>query len=550
LIKLIGSSAIRLRASCGIIAATILALATVSVVAQAAPRSLSGTFRIAGRVLNASTGEAVSRATVALLTEEDNHAVASVQSDANGRFSFEGVPAGKYPLTASKRGYRGAFYDEHDDFNSAIVTGADQQTEDLAFRLMPESVLHGVVTGDGGDPVEGANVMLFRRPHANSPGERLAQAGTTTTDDIGEYEFGNLAAGEYLVAVTASPWYAMHVGGGSGNAQPSPLDVAYPATYFDSTTDEASASPVILAGGSREVADINLHAVPALHFNVATPPKRGSGIARPELRQIVFGVQIAAESTGFLDAMATGTVEYGGVAPGHYQLVQGNPSRIVDLNATDNQDIDPGAGAPAPSVSGTLQFSGAGAAQDETNVTLEPVEEPSGRQPMLTTAHKGQFRFDAVAPGTWSIAAESGGQVLTVIALAAGGVATPGSQFTLKDRHLTLVATISRGGVRVQGFAQRGTKGAAGVMVVLVPRQPSAYHALVRRDQSDSDGSFSLRNVPRGHYTAIAIEDGWKLDWQQRDVIARFLPGGVTVTINEKSAAIVPLFEPVPVQAP
>ena len=500
-------------------------------------------------MLNASTGDPVSRATVAVLSEDDNHTVASVQSDANGNFSFERIPAGKYPLTASKRGYRTAFYDEHDDFNSAIVTGEDQQTQDLAFRLMPESVVHGVITGDGGDPVEGANVMLFRRPQATSPGERLAQVGATTTDDTGAYEFGNLAAGEYLLAVTASPWYAMHVGGRTDNSAASPLDVAYPVTYFDSTTDEASASPIVLAGGSREQADINLHAVPALRLKVATPPKQGTGIARPELRQIVFGVQISAESSGFLDAIRSGTVEFGGVAPGRYQLTQGNPPRIVDLDAYDSQEVDPAAGAPAPSVIGTLHLAGGGAVQDETNVILEPVEEGNGRQPLLATAHKGQFRFDAVPPGAWSLSADIGGQALPVISVAVGPASTSGSQFTVKDRPLSVVATISRPGVRVKGFARKGTKGAAGVMVVLVPRQPSAYRALVRRDQSDSDGSFSLRNVPAGQYTVVAIEDGWKLDWQRRDVIARFLPGGVAVTISEKSATTVSLSDAVPVQA-
>ncbi len=430
------------------------------------------------------------------------------------------------------------------------MTGPDQQTEDLAFRLTPEAVLHGVITGDGGDPVEGANVMLFKRPPANSPGERLAQAGTTTTDDTGAYEFGNLAAGEYLLAVTASPWYAMHIGGRKDYSEATPLDVAYPVTYFDSTTDEASASSIVLAGGSREVADIDLHAVPALHLKVATPPKQGPGIARPELRQIVFGVQIAAESSGFLDALKTGTVEFGGVAPGHYELTQGNPPRILDLNATESQEVDPAAGAPAPSINGTLQLAGGGVLPDEASVTLEAVEEARGRQPMQAPAHKGQFQFDAVAPGTWSLSAESGGQVLPVVSVAVGTASTAGSQFTVKNRALSVVASVSLGAVRIKGFAQKGKKGAAGVMVLLVPRQGSAYRALVRRDQSDSDGSFSLRNVPAGQYTVIAIEDGWKLDWQRRDVIARFLPGGVAVTINERSAAIVSLSDPVPVQSP
>jgi hypothetical protein len=142
------------------------------------------------------------------------------------------------------------------------------------------------------------------------------------------------------------------------------------------------------------------------------------------------------------------------------------------------------------------------------------------------------------------------GQVLPVVSVAVNGVTAAGSEFTVKDRTLSVVATVNRGGVRVRGFARKDSKGTPGVMVVLIPRQPSAYYALVRRDQSDSDGSFSLRDVPPGQYTVVAIEDGWKLEWQRREVMARYLPGGVTVTINEKSDAVVPLAAPVPVQQP
>jgi len=41
-----------------------------------------------------------------------------------------------------------------------------------------------------------------------------------------------------------------------------------PVTYFDSTTDEAAASPIALSAGSRAEANIALHALPALHLLV------------------------------------------------------------------------------------------------------------------------------------------------------------------------------------------------------------------------------------------------------------------------------------------
>ena len=93
--------------------------------------------------MNSGTGEPIRRATVAALSEEDSHTVAAVESDNDGRFSLPNLPAAKYQLTASKRGYRTAFYDEHDEFNSAIVTGIDQETGSLVFKLVPGGVIRG-----------------------------------------------------------------------------------------------------------------------------------------------------------------------------------------------------------------------------------------------------------------------------------------------------------------------------------------------------------------------------------------------------------------------
>jgi hypothetical protein len=125
---------------------------------------------------------------------------------------------------------------------------------------MPGAVLHGVVTGDGGDPAENASIILFKRdshsPHGSAPDE-IKQADGTTTDDTGAYEFSNLGAGEYYVAVVTSPWYAMHSPTRRGTAgDDSSLDVAYPVTFFDSTSSEASASPIMLEAGTRQAADI------------------------------------------------------------------------------------------------------------------------------------------------------------------------------------------------------------------------------------------------------------------------------------------------------
>jgi hypothetical protein len=137
------------------------------------------------------------------------------------------------------------------------------------------------------------------------------------------------------------------------------------------------------------------------------------------------------------------------------------------------------------------------------------------------------------------------GQQLPVIAVARGARAIGGNQIVVGEQPLSISVIVSRAQTRIQGFARSNGKPATGVMIVLVPHERSAYRALVRRDQSDSDGSFSLRDVPPGQYTVVAIDDGWKLDWRSRDAIARYLPNGTPVTVGEAPEPVVRLPQPV-----
>ena len=508
-------------------------------------QSGAGGYRIAGTVVNAVTGGPVRGATVAVLTVEDSGRIAAAQSGNDGRFAIEGLAAGKYQLIGSKRGYSTAAYDQHGDFSSAVVTGEGQDTSRLVFRLAPGAVLRGVVSDDGGDPVANAQVMLFERPQGHEPGEKTVQVDTALTDDTGLYEFANLAKGEYLVAVKAEPWYALHRSAGAGN---SALDVAYPITYFDSTTDEAAASPVELGDGSRVEADISLHAVPALHLSVEVPRRQDGSIARPELRQTIFGVPVSAVSAGFLDAIQTGGTEFSGVAPGHYELTQGDPPRVVVLDAESSQHVEPGAGIPAYAVSGALETATGARLTGQAVVTLEPADNAQGLKPMVSAFNHGSFSFAAVPAGAWRLRVEQGGLREAVLSIGVGGRLRSGNVVAVQDRPQTLLVRVSADGARVEGFARTGEKGFAGAMVLLVPRDRAAFPDLVRRDQSDSDGSFVLRDAAPGQYTVVAIEGGWGLDWTRLEVIGRYLPGGVSVTVRDTLDKVVRLAGPVAVE--
>jgi Carboxypeptidase regulatory-like domain len=544
------------------------ALAAVSAGAQT-NAALSGTYRIAGTVMNALSGGPVSGAMVEILTVDDSRAFASTETDGSGRFALAGLPAGKFQLSASKRGFCTSLYDQHGEFNTAIVTGEGQESGSLVFRLTPGAVLRGVVTADGGDAVENASVMLYRKPAGHDPGAHIEQAGTQTADDTGAYEFSGLAAGEYLLAVRAKPWFAMNHPSDQRaqqqeTEQQAALDVAYPVTYYDSTTDEASATPIVLTGGSREEADVSLHAVPALHMDL--PAQKTPGAAGPgNLRQIVFGAPLN-ETDGFAPVGGPdGPAEAAGLAPGDYVFMQGDPPHEVEMNLTASAEIDPDAGAPTVEVKGLVE-DGRGQPLTSGSISLEPA--PGAAQVQnagfmqANGFERGTFRLPAVPPGVWtvrvSLQGEGESEEMQVTGVTAGGKTQAGDQITVSDRPLNVIVSATAHAARIQGFARKDGKGVAGVMVVLAPKDLRAVAMLARRDQSDSDGSFNLLDVAPGEYTVVAIADGWDLDWANPAVLGRYLPGGEAVTVKDdaeiapggKTGAILRLPEAVAVQAP
>jgi hypothetical protein len=182
------------------------------------------------------------------------------------------------------------------------------------------------------------------------------------------------------------------------------------------------------------------------------------------------------------------------------------------------------------------------------NLTLDLLEGTNSQNELATVSHHGRFTFDAVPPGTWSVTAASLTKILPVVSMGAGGAVHSGGLLTVRDRPLSVLVTLSQGDARVEGFALKGRKGFAGAMIVLAPRDSGAWQALIRRDQSDSDGSFALRDVAPGQYNVIAIEDGWDLDWSRPEVMARYLQRGIAVSINSQSGNPVHLAQPVTVQ--
>lgn len=69
-------------------------------------------------------------------------------------------------------------------------------------------------------------------------------------------------------------------------------------------------------------------------------------------------------------------------------------------------------------------------------------------------------------------------------------------------------------------------------MIVLVPDKIDGNESLFRRDQSDSDGTFSLRDIVPGTYTVVAIGQGWDLEWSRAEVLKPYLTNGERIEVH------------------
>jgi hypothetical protein len=185
---------------------------------------------------------------------------------------------------------------------------------------------------------------------------------------------------------------------------------------------------------------------------------------------------------------------------------------------------------------------------EEMTLTLNRLDGGAGQSQFATEVRRGRFSFVPVPPGEYEVWATAGDKRMPVVATRLGSKEQAGNEIALSEGSPRLHVTVSGAEMRIEGFAKKNGKGFAGAMMVLLPRNTAQWKALTRRDQSDSDGSFGFRDVAPGEYTAVAIEDGWPLDWSSPGVMERYLHEGTNVTVSGNAGKLVRLSTPVAVQ--
>ncbi len=396
----------------------------------------------------------------------------ATQVDSDGRFQLRVPCPGVWRLSGEAQGYPKQMYEQHGDFSTGIVLSAAHPEFETVFRMAGSSSVVGTVLDEVGDPVRDAKVFLLVPGAAD--GDPLRTVDQTTTDDRGIYEFQDVAAGQYKVAVQVQPWYAVAAQSSRGvgltnsnvnnpaSVDPS-LDVTYPITFYPAATDAASALLVQVAAGATQQADIHLSPIPSVHvviaaggrstlgFSGSRPMPRGN--SAPAIQQLSGFGALQFDPTS-VSVLSDGSLDVGGFAPGEYALANGRRSREGDSQ------------------------------QDFT------VAKDAGRVISMTAATQRE------EPKKETTGALSGTVVLA-------------------------------------------EKPCAGAMLLLMPI--ASRDGGARRQQSNTDGSFTFENVPLGKYIVLAIDQGWSIDPEDRQTVDAYLTHGMPVDFRGSMSLQTPL---------
>jgi len=518
-----------------------------------APQSAKpATFRVAGTVVSSVDGHPLARAEVFLIDTKNPKIRQWMITSDDGHFEFNQVAKGKYSLEGGKRGFIRQAYNQHEQFSTAIVTGADIPTEDLVLRLPPTAIISVKILDESGEPVRKASVMLYREDRSSGV-RRILGARSGSTDDLGACEFTRLNAGTYFVGVTATPWYAMHPPtlhekdqNTSSADQMRSFDVVYAPTYYGDTSEPESAAPIVIKGGDQTQAEIHLSPVQSLHLVFSAAEDKQHGVSMPVLQRLGFdGSELP--QMGEIQNVSPGLYEISGIAPGRYQVTSpGSAPGEIDL-ATNGQDLSQVRGEALSSVKASVQIFGEAKLPQPFYVQLRPVD--GNRAEAQMADEKGEVTFANINPGQYNIFAGTNNKGYAVVKVSSQGNEIPGHSLKVQPGSSVAVSISLVGDlVNVEGFAKRAGKAASGAMVILVPEHPESNRELFRRDQSDLDGSFNLQGIAPGSYSVVAIEDGWNLDWALPTVIGPFLKDAKTVTITAQHGQSMDLPDPIEVQ--
>ena len=489
---------------------------------------LTGTARIRGQVVAADTGAPLRRAQVRISSPE-LRINRSATTDAEGRYEFPELPAGRYNVFVSRSGFVSLSFGQRRPFEQGrpLELASAQEADKIDFALPRGGVIAGRVTDELGEPLAGVRVQAMRYQYLPNGRRQLTPVfggGFMGTNDLGEFRLYSLMPGTYIVSATPADTMMVMPGPTTPASLGAPDD-GHGITYYPGTIDVDEAQMITV--GLAEVANASFALVPQRMTRITGIVRSSQG--KPLAANLSLRTQSGGSMSMRMLAMSgpDGRFSATNVPPGEHTIevsprpgeeesasvpITAGGNDLTDLIITTN---------PGITISGNVTFEGANTDRALRVGAMSP--DPGSPGPMRVfdnnqgvVDEKGRFQLRGlsgrvmfnvlpsapmVAPPRWFVKSVTfNGENITDMPLDVSSI-TDGStiDIVMTDKQTTLSGTVRDGrGMPLTDYT-----------VAIFPDQlregamAGRYTRVVRPDQQ---GRFETRGLPPGSYLAAAVE--------------------------------------------
>jgi hypothetical protein len=519
----------------------------------------TGTARARGRVTSAETGAPLRRAQVAIQMPEQGLRRATT-TDGEGRYEFTELPAGRFTLSATKAGFVALQYGQRrpTETGTPVVLADGATAEGLDMAMPRGSVIAGRLTDEFGEPIAGAQVQTQRYQYQPDGQRRLMPSAFAQSDDLGHFRLYGLMPGEYLV--TANVRGPMLIAAGGVATQDS--NEGFAPTFYPGTANANDAQAVSVALGQETTIQFSL--LPARLARV-------SGTVSDSTGKPVSGAMVLLRSDTMSMAMtimsgqttADGSFSVAGVPPGDHRIEvrptvrSGGEAEYgtasVTVGGADIAGVRLVTGK-GTTVSGRVVFDGQSPRTGgigPPRVLLQPVD-PAQMGPLLGAdalsngiiAEDGQFQLTAApAPVFFRVSTSPGWSLKSVMLDDVDITDTPYELTAENVTGLRLVVTDRITDISGKVTDARGQM-VNDYVVVLQPaemREGTSPARFLRAVRPDRDGTFRVRGLPAGTYSATAVQSLEQGRHFVPEVQARLRASGRVFSVDDGASATVEL---------
>lgn len=510
-----------------------------------------GTAVISGRIVVVQGGQAVPvrRAHVTVSSEKLPQSQ-TVDTDTEGRYRVDGLPAGAFQISAEKPGFvmagDGGSRAAARPVSITLATGQRQMLDVLMQR---GAAVEGRVVSTIGDPGVNLTVSAFRFLYGPT-GRQLSIVSQVRTDDLGQYRIHTLPPGDYFLYAVPDPTAAIPEQQAPGER---PQGLA--GTYYPGSTNVDEAKPVSVSVGQElSNVDFSVASVPIATVTLKVIDSSGKPVS-------TFGARLQAPGrlqppfAGYLlrdYQPSTDGARFPGIPPGDYWVtVALAPSATSDpefgaqrltVAGRDISDLTITTVKGAV-VSGRVELEGASSVPAGVQVLAYEAEYdlpnvPGRTATPTTVARDGTFTFTSLfgprvlrlgrLPDDWAVKSVWIDDVEATDAV---------TDFRASDqpKSVRIVATASTAAVSGTVADGRGQPARSRVVVFSEDeRHWGGRSRYVRATEAGADGKYLVPGLLPGKYLVAAIRDLDAGAWDDPSVLRDLKTNASSVSVSER----------------